>query len=155
MATFTALRGAAGFPVAGHGFGGNAKRASGQITITANPAAADVYEMVRVPKGAVVVGGMVMGGPLNTAGNVSSIDADIGFASDTDAFGNLGAWSQTAVLSIKPETGYLIPFGGLLLTSGPQTMDSEKIICVTVVTSTASGSFTSTVLSMYVDYYLP
>lgn len=155
MTTYTATRGAAGVPVAGHGFSGNKKIAWGTIQVSVMPGAGDVFEMCRIPRGAIVTGGQFYGDPLVTAGTSSAPDIDVGFASDTDAFGNFGVLVHAAVSGYKPEAGYMYPFGGLLIQSGPQTMDTEKTVQLTVVTSAASASFTTADLSVVVEYYLP
>jgi hypothetical protein len=161
MTTFTATRAAATLPVAGHGFSGNKKQAYGVITVTTNPLAADVYEICRVPKGAVVTGGRFFGGAIEAATTAArTLDMDVGIAgngvdtADPDAFGNFGSISPYAVQGYKPEaTGFEYPLAGLLLTAGPQTMGAETVVQVTCVAS--ATTFTSGVIGVVVDYVLP
>ena len=57
--TLTADRAKASFPVAGKGDVGNVKFAYGVYELAANVEDGDIFEMCRVPKGAVVVDGFV------------------------------------------------------------------------------------------------
>jgi hypothetical protein len=161
MTTFTATRAGSTQPVAGHGFSGNVKRAYGTISVTTNPLANDVYEICRVPKGAIVVGGEFFGAAIEAATTAArTLDMDVGIAAngvdsaDPDAFGNFGSLSPYAVTGYKPEaTGFRYPLGGLLLSAGPQTMGAETVVQVTCIAS--ATTFTSGVIGVVVDYVLP
>lgn len=118
-------------------------RAYGQISITANPVASDIYELVRIPAGATVVGGYLYVDDLDT--NVSpTLDMDLGWAAngaeaaDADGFGNNGVLSGDAVTGVKPETGSWRPLGGVLLATGPVTFTRETIIQLTCVATAAT-----------------
>lgn len=158
MTTFTAARASATLPVAGHGFASNLKVASGVIEVTANPVAADIYQMCRVPKGAVVVGGWIRSDDLDTNAT-ETLDIDVGWAANgvdagnSSGFGNLGVMGTDTVAGIKPESGYNYPFGGVLATDGPQAFAAETIIQVTCVATAAT--FAAGTLSVVVLYYLP
>jgi hypothetical protein len=113
--------------------------------------AGDRILLARLPKGAVIVGGNVRGGNLDSTGSGSAlldidIGVDMGGTVDTDQLGNFGIWSSAAVTSVKPEVGYDMPLGGLLRTAGPQVMTgSYNNVYATVVASAAgqtSGSIT-------------
>ena len=117
--------------------------AYGEINITANPTASDVYELVKIPAGATVVGGYVMAEDLDT--NVApTLDMDIGWAAngvdnaDPDGLGNLGVWSGDAVAGIKPEAGNYYVLGGVLFTAGPKTFTAETTIQLTCVATAAT-----------------
>lgn len=158
MATFTATRAASTFPVAKGPGGGVAMKAWGSIAVAANPVAADVYEMCRIPAGAVVTGGMIYSGDLDTNAT-ETLDLDIGWlangaeAADPDGFGNLGVQGTDTVAGIKPEGGYQYPFGGVLITAGPQAFTRETVVAVTCVATAAT--FAAGTLSVVVDYYVP
>jgi hypothetical protein len=68
--------------------------AYGQLEVTANPSANDVFELCRIPKGAVVVGGWIRSDDLDTNAT-ETLDLDVGWAAngtdaaDPDGFGNL------------------------------------------------------------------
>lgn len=158
MATFTAARAAATFPVAKSLSGGAVCAAWGTIEVAVNPVAADIYQMCRIPAGAVVIGGWIYSDDLDT--NVTeTLDIDVGWAAngveiaDPDGLGNLGAMTVDTVAGVKPEAGYLFPFGGTLITDGPRAFTNETIIQVTCVATAAT--FAAGTLSVVVYYYVP
>lgn len=124
------------------------------ISIAAHPVTGDVYEMIKVPKGALILGGRLFGPSLVTAGTSTGYDIDVGWASNTSALGNLGVLSPAAVAGYKPELGYNYPLGGLLLSSGPQLMDMDRTIILTVNTSAASASFVAAGLTLEIEYVM-
>lgn len=158
MATFTATRAASTFPVAKGPGGGVAMVAHGSIAVAANPVAADVYEMCRIPAGAVVTGGYIYSGDIDTNAT-ETLDLDVGWlangaeALDADGFGNLGVMGTDTVAGIKVESGYQFPFGGVLITAGPQAFTRETVIAVTCVATAAT--FAAGTLSVVVHYYVP
>lgn len=158
MTTFTAARAAATFPVPGQGQAGNLKTVYGVIEVAANPVANDVYEMCRVPKGATVVGGWIRSDDLDTNAT-ETLDLDVGWAAngtdaaDPDGFGNLGVLGTDTVAGIKPEAGYNLPFGGVLITEGPKTFAAETVITVNCVATAAT--FAAGTLSVVVHYIAP
>ena len=157
MTTFTAARAASTFPVT-RPAAGSMGVAWGTIEVAVNPVALDVYEMCRIPKGAVVVGGYIYSDDLDTNAT-ETLDLDIGWAAngveaaDPDGFGNLGAMTTDTVAGIKPEAGYQFPFGGKLITDGPQAFSAETIITVNTVATAAT--FAAGTLSVVVHYYVP
>lgn len=157
MATFTATRAASTFPVTRPAPGSLAV-AWGTIEVAANPTAADIYQMCRIPKGAVVVGGQIYSDDLDTNAT-ETLDLDIGWASngveaaDPDGFGNLGVLGTDTVAGIKPESGYNYQFGGTLITDGPRSFSAETIVQVTCVATAAT--FAAGTLSVVVYYYVP
>jgi hypothetical protein len=157
MATFTATRAASTFPVTSI-TGGVLNVAYGTIEVAANPVAADVYEMCRIPAGAVVVGGQILSDDLDTNAT-ETLDLDIGWlangveAADPDGFGNLGVQGTDTVAGIKPESGYNYQFGGKLITDGPQAFSAETVVAVTTVATAAT--FAAGTLSVVVYYIVP
>lgn len=158
MATFTATRAAAGFPVFGGTGSGLMSVAYGTIEVAANPVAADVYAMCKVPAGAVVVGGRIYSDDLDTNA-AETLDLDIGWAAngtdaaDPDGFGNLGVMGTDTVAGIKPEGGYNYALGGVLVTEGPKTFAAETTITVNCVATAAT--FAAGTLSVTVFYVVP
>lgn len=156
MATLTALRAAANFPVAGHGFGGNLKIAWGTYTLTANPTAADIIRFCRLPAYATVVGGVFYGADIDTG--TETLDIDIGWedngtdAADPDGFGNFGVLSGDVITELIPVAGIWRPLQGVLLTAGPKTFSAETIISGTV--NAAANATGTGVLSVNVYYTL-
>jgi hypothetical protein len=133
-------------------------RAYGTIEIAANPIAADVYQFCKVPGGATVTGGWIMGDDLDT--NVTeTLDLDIGWAANADeaanpdGFGNLGVLAGDALAEYKVVAGILLPLQGVLLADGPKTFTAETTIeMVCNVTAATGGTGTLTVM---VDYLSP
>ncbi len=158
MATSTATRAAATFPVFKPVGAGVLCAAYGQLEVTANPAASDVFELCRIPKGAVVVGGWIRSDDLDTNAT-ETLDLDVGWAAngtdaaDPDGFGNLGVMGTDTVAGIKPEAGYNFPFGGVLVTDGPKAFAAETVVTVTVVA--AAATFAAGTLSVVVNYVVP
>jgi hypothetical protein len=159
MTTTVATRGAANFPVAGGvGNAQSIKIAHGTVEIATNPAPADIFQMCRIPKGAVIVGGRLYGDKLDSIGSGSALlDLDVGLniagTRDTDQLGNFGVLNGAAVTGYKPEAGHNLPLGGLLTSEGPQTMTAEAIVEVAVVASALA--FATGTLSINVEYYVP
>lgn len=158
MATFTATRAASTAPVFRPIGSGLLACAYGTIEVSANPVANDVYEMCRIPKGAVVVGGRVYSDDLDTNAT-ETLDLDIGWAAngveaaDPDGFGNLGVLGTDTVAGVKPEAGYNFAFGGKLTTDGPQSFSAETTITVNCVATAAT--FAAGTLSVVVYYVVP
>jgi hypothetical protein len=156
MATFTAARAASTFPVYKPS-GGQLAVAWGAIEVAANPVAADIYEMCRVPKGAVIIGGQIFSDDLDTNAT-ETLDLDVGWlangtdAADPDGVGNLGVFTTDTVAGVKPEAGYNYQLGGTLITTGPAGFAAETVIAVTTVATAAT--FAAGTLTVVVYYYV-
>jgi len=97
--TLTSTRAGAGFPTFAPLGAGILCAAYGQYTIAAAVEAGDIFEMCKLPPGAVIMGGWFRAVDLDTGGT-ESLDMDIGWAAnggsgtfdgvDTDGLGNLG-----------------------------------------------------------------
>lgn len=149
MTTFTATRAASTFPVGGPGPGGSAKMAHGSIAIAVNPIAGDIYEMCRIPDGAIVTGGYLMASDMDINAT-ETLDMNLGWAgngseaADSDGLGNFGVWSGDAT-GTKPEAGSYFAAGGVLLTAGSKTFNGETVIqveCVVTAATFAAGQLT-------------
>jgi hypothetical protein len=158
MATFTADRAKTTFPVFKGEGSGTLCVAWGTIEVAANPVANDIYEMCRVPAGAVVVDGWVRSDDLDTNAT-ETLDLDVGWlgngteAADPDGLGNFGVMGTDTVAGIKPESGYNYVLGGKLITDGPQAFTRETVIAVTCVATAAT--FAAGTLTVGVYYYVP
>lgn len=102
MTTFTSTRAAASFPVHDTPSGdGLVQVARGSIAIAVNPVAADIYKLCKVPAGAVIIGGHLIGADIDTNAT-ETLDMDLGWAAnggtgtydaaDPDGLGNFGVW---------------------------------------------------------------
>lgn len=154
--TLTAARGKASFPKVGKGEAGNVKFAYGTYEIAANVEDGDIFEMCRLPAGAVVIDGFVRADDMDTG--IEALDMDIGWASngtdaaDPDGFGNLGVWSGDAVTDHKPEVCIHYPFNGVLK-DGPKTFAAETVIQVEA--NAAAATFAAGTLYVGVYYIMP
>jgi hypothetical protein len=135
MATLTAARAAATFPVTAFAGAGVLQVAYGSYTLAANPTAADIIQFCKVPAGATVIGGWLRGEDIDTG--TEELDIDIGWAAnggtgvgataDPDGFGNFGVITGDAVTELKPEVSIFLPLNGTLK-SGPVSFDAETMI---------------------------
>ena len=143
MATFTSTQAAATYPVYKSVGAGIVNCAWGSIEVTANPVAADVYQICRVPAGAIVVGGYAFGDDLDTNAT-ETLNLSLGWAANgveslsAAGLGLFGVQLTDTVAGIKPEGGILFPFGGVLITTGPQAFSAETIIQYTTVATAAT-----------------
>lgn len=160
MATLTAARAASTFPIfrPPHG-SGVVCAAWGKIELAANPTAADIAQMCKVPAGATVIGGMLYGDDIDTG--TEALDIDIGWAAtaaevaDPDGFGNLGVITGDAFATgnLSVVAGIMIPLQGVLLTDGPKTFSADATIQL-VFNAPANAGGTGT-LSLVVYYLVP
>lgn len=141
IGTVAAARAAATFPVAAGGSAGQVLAAWGTYDIAAATADGDIIQMCRVPKGATVLGGWLIGEDIDTG--TETWDADFGWAAngdeiaDPDGFGNMGVITGDAVGSA--EAGIFCPLGGVLRTDGPKTFNAETLLQVEVNAAANAG----------------
>jgi hypothetical protein len=152
IGTVTATRAATGFPVAAGGSAGQVLAAWGTYNIAAATADNDVIQMCRVPKGATVLGGWLIGEDIDTG--TETWDADFGWAAngdeaaDPDGFGNFGVISGDAVDG--NEAGIFRHLGGVLRTGGPKTFNAETLLQLEVnAAANAGGTGRVTVIVLY------
>lgn len=153
MATITGTRAASTFPVFQPMGTGLLSVAYGSYTLTANPTAADILKLCKLPAGAVVLAGWLRAQDIDTGTGV--LDIDVGWAAngaeaaDPDGFGNFGALNGTAVTNYLPEGGILLPLHGTLA-AGPVSFTKETTVqCVFNVAANAGGTGTITVTVLY------
>lgn len=158
MATFTAARAASTFPLSKPAVGGVMCIAQGSLNVAANPVANDLYEMCRLPAGAVVVGGMFYSADLDTNAT-ETLDLDVGWsangveAANLTGFGNFGPMGTDTVAGVKSEVGYQYLLGGVLITTGPQAFSAETVVVVNTIATAAT--FAAGVMSVVIYYYVP
>lgn len=150
MATLTATRAAANFPVSSYSGAGVLQVAYGSYTLAANPTANDVIQFCKVPAGAVVLSGWLRGEDIDTG--TEALDIDIGWSADTDGFGNFGVLTGDVTADVKPEVSILMPLNGTLK-SGPVTFTSETTIQGLVNAAANAGG--TGVLWLTVLYVVP
>jgi len=161
MTIFTSLRGDKRFPVAGVGHGGSVKYAYGQIDIAVNPIAADIYEMCRLPAGAVIIDGWFRGDRLDTNAT-ETLDIDVGWAANggtgsfdaLDADGLLDTGVMTgdvfALGNVANVSSYNYPLNGKLNEGVFPEFTKETVIQLTTVATAAT--FAAGTLSVMVFY---
>lgn len=150
--TFTATRAAATFPVAQAHTAGTLSAAYGTIALSTNLVDGDIWQMCRVPKGAIVIGGWLHAEDLDTGGE--AVDFMCGWAANGDEIadpnGLLLAGTKTGDISVHLDVASTwMPLQGVLLTAGPKTFSAETIIQVeanTAATTFAAGQLTVCVL---------
>ncbi len=169
MATaFSTRRAATSFPVFQGAGGGAVQCAYGAVTFDTDVtlAAALTVTMCKIPDGATVIGGYVMGPDIDTG--TEALDFDIGWvsasaptchsgatlsATDTDGFGNLGVMSGDEITELKPVAGIYAPLQGQLFVEGPITFaDGAQITVLVNADANAGGTGT---LSLVVFYVTP
>lgn len=118
--TLTATRGSKTFPVFQPDGNGALAVAYGEYNIGAAVEDGDIFEMCRVPAGAVIVGGFFYGADLDTG--TETLDMDLGWAAnggsgtwdsaDPDGLGNLGVLTGDAFAAgnLSIAAGLLYPF---------------------------------------------
>ncbi len=129
MATTTATRANANFPVSSHG-GGICNVAYGSNEPSSTPSSGDFIEMHRVPNGAVVLHGWLYADDLD--GGTEALELFVGDGDDVDRFGDMGVCTGDVVTGVRPEVGISYPYGGTLMTVGPYTYTAEDTIDVEV-----------------------
>ena len=153
--TLTATNAEAQAPVFGHGIRGNVKFAYGTYEIAAVVEDGDIFEMCRLPPGAIVIDGFVRADDIDTG--TEALDMDVGWASngtdaaDPDGFGNLGLWSGDAIVGIKPDVSIYFPFNGVLK-DGPKTFTStteDTIVQIEANTASNSGHVGTVFVGVY------
>jgi hypothetical protein len=156
MATVTATRAAATFPAFKALGSGILCAAYGSYDFAAEPAAADVLEICKIPAGAVVLGGYIRTEDIDSDAS-ETIDIDVGWltngveATDADGLGNFGVQTGDAVTGYLPEGGVLLPLHGTLK-DGPVAFTKDTTITVTFVDDPATfAAGTVTVVVHYVN----
>jgi hypothetical protein len=149
MTTLTADRAASTFPVYKPSGSGAVGVAWGSIELAANPAAATVIELCRVPAGARVLLAWFTGVDLDTG--TEELDIDFGWAAngaedaDTDGFGNMGVLSgdtfATGNLTMEAGLCYMLNSapGSKLRTLGSVAFTRETVLTALVNVDAAAG----------------
>ncbi len=124
-------------------------------------AAALTIGMVRLPARARVVSGWVYGADIDTG--TEAFDFDVGWqanggtgtfdTADPDGFGNMGVMSGDAITELKPIAGILVPFQGVLLTSGIVEFTKRTIIDILVNADANAGGTGKLTLCAF--FYVP
>lgn len=173
MANWTASRAGATRQTAAAGWAQDLKRQWGayEFGATEHPTISDTITMVKLPKGALIMGGALKGDKIDSFDTGSallsiSIGLDKGVKlldgtsvssnSTTNAFASSWALGTDAgaITGYKPQTGVRnVPLGGLLYTDGPLLVTEEGTNVIVTVRASALALTTGTLL-MEIDYYM-
>lgn len=142
MATFTATAAASTVSPKHSGNAGQPVTVYGSYTMAAAPALNDVFQMVRVPKGAVILGMSLTSTDIDTGGSPTVV-LDVGDGGDTDRYidgSTIGqAGGITAAMNVN--TGFLNTYTeedtiDVLVQAGPATGAAGTLkLAVTYVTA--------------------
>ena len=143
MATLTAPRATAAFPVPNLPPQGVLGVAWGYYNFATAPSAADIVNMCKLPAGATVIGGYLQAADIDTG--TEALELDVGWAAngaevaDPDGFGNNGVLSGDAVAEFRPVAGIYVPFTNIVQDSAFKTFTAETTVTVTVVAAANAG----------------
>ena len=143
MATLTGPRAAASFPVPCVPTQGELGVAWGYYNLTAAPSMGDIIHMCKLPAGATVIDGWLIGADIDTG--TETLDLDVGWAAngaeaaDPDGFGNMGVLSGDATTERLPVAGIRVPFANIVQDSAYKTFTAETTVTVTVTAAAAMG----------------
>jgi len=150
--TFTNDRAAPTFPVLA-GTSGNLRAAYGRFTLTEVPEVGDIWQLCRLPAGAVVLGGYFAATDIDTG--TETLDIDLGWAAngqelaDPDGLGNFGLISgdspgvdiTNGVVAVQRNLGFVTP----------PTFTRETIIQAQCIAVAAAGGTGTIAVVVYYD----
>lgn len=141
-------------------------------TVTTGAQSGDIYRMVKLPQGAVVIGGHLYASRFasGTSAASTTCQLNIGFSGafkdlvDGTSYGAASAsqalgvtvpvdFSEASVGSIKGESGLNFALGGLLYTIGPMKLSEEQWAQVKFVGS-ATSFISGAAITLGIDYYM-
>ena len=153
MATVSADRAAATFPIPKPGGGGAVAFHYGVYEIASALSKNDIVEFCRLPA-CQVIDGFLRGDDLDTG--TEALEVDVGHAAngtesaDADAFLNSGVLSGDGVAELAPDAQIHARFGNVLK-DGPYSLSAETT-CQGVVTAAAASGGTGTLWAGF--YYI-
>ena len=160
--TLVGTRAADSFPVFQASGAGIVCAAYGTYEVAANVEDGDIFQMCKVPAGAVILGGMFYADDLDTG--TESIDLDLGWAAnggsgtydsaDADGLGNFGVLTGDAAAGVH-EVG-----GTIRLASGPHFLAGDlptftRETTIQVEANAAAATFAAGAISVVIYYVVP
>jgi len=160
MTIFIGDRAVESFPVADNHSAGMCMVAYGSYEVTTNPAAADTYELCKLPRGATIVGGMFYCDDLDTGSEV--MDLDVGWKAnggsgtydsvDADGLANLGVLlGDVAAPNLATAVGLVYNLAGPIFGNGDFPNFSRETV-IQVTATVPANSFTAGAMSVVVYY---
>lgn len=143
--TFTGTRAAATFPTFKADGAGVVQVARGSFTLTEVPEVGDIWQLCKLPAGAVVIGGYFAATDIDTG--TETLDIDLGNAAngveaaDSDSFGNFGLISgdspgvdvTNGIVAVQRALGFV----------SPPSFTNETVVqaqCVAVAAAGGTGT---------------
>lgn len=151
--TLTGTRAAATFPVFKPSGAGNLAVAYGSYSVAANVEDGDIFELFKLPAGAVVVGGWFHCSDMDTG--AETLDIDLGWAAngtesaDPDGFVNSGVLTGDAITDFLA-AGNVRPFD---MSGGPITFSAETT--VQAEANAAAATFAAGTIYAMAFYVVP
>lgn len=151
--TFTADRAASTLPVYKNIGAGNVSVAYGTYTLAEVPEVGDIWQLCKLPAGAVVVGGYFAASDIDTG--VETLDIDLGWAAngaeaaDSDGFANMGVISGDSVVDVT--NGVVANMRPLGFTSFPTFTKETTVQAQCVAVAAAGGTGTISCVIYYVN----
>jgi hypothetical protein len=127
----------------------------GTFNITTPLAAADTIRMCRLPAGATLIDGHIIAADIDTGTGVLSLSAGWEANQGGDAANATGLLAAsvlngTAVVNYLTVASILVPFTGVLITTGPQLFQAETVLNITCnVAANAGGVGQITMVAYY------
>jgi len=154
--TLTSTRAASTFPVAQSHTAGTVLCTYGSYEVVANVEDGDIFEMCKLPAGAVVICGWVYADDMDTG--AEALDMDLGWAdngsesADPDGFGDFGVWTGDAITDLKAAGHIYYPLGNIMK-DGPISFTAETM--VQFEANAAATTFAAGTLSCMILYLTP
>lgn len=153
--TLTATRAASTFPVYKPQGAGALAVAYGSYSIAAAVEDGDIWELCKLPAGAVVVGGEFWTSDMDTGSE--TLEIDVGYAANGVESASVAAFVNSGVLSGDVDTDLLYPAGvnfrKFNMAAGPITLSAETTVqaeCIAI-----AATFTAGTIYVRVDYVVP
>ncbi len=158
--TLTGTRAADTFPVYTPNGAGAAAFAYGQYAIAANVEDGDIFELCKIPAGAVIVGGEFWSGDIDSG--TESVDIDVGWAAnggsdavydvaDPDGLVNSGVLTGDAITDLVASGRNFRPFDMSGGAKGPFTYETT----IQAEANAASNGFVAGTIYVKVEYVVP
>jgi hypothetical protein len=151
--TFTADRAATTLPVFKNLGAGNVSVAYGSYTLAEVPEVGDIWQLCRIPSGAVVLGGYFAASDIDSG--VETLDIDLGWAAnggeaaDPDGFANMGVISGDTVVDVA--NGVVANMRHLAFTTPPTFTKETTVQAQCVAVANAGGTGTISCAIYYVN----
>lgn len=125
--------------------------AHASFSLTTAPLVADVYQMLRIPAGHIITGGLFSCGLVDTNG-APTFTLELGYVADPDHYGMLGPLNNAAVPGVHAAGVNLWPLAGLWATESPQVLAEDTLLSLTCTAAPATFGTPPLPLNLWVTY---